>query len=134
MVDSNVVLDVIVADPIWADWSRLKLSEFSQTSALLIDPVAYAEISVRMGSVADVDHVLSRLGATLAGPGREALFAAGKAYAAYRDRKGVKTGVLPDFLIGANAQERGAALLTRDAGRYRSYFPRLALIAPDTHP
>jgi predicted nucleic acid-binding protein len=60
----------------------------------------------------------------------EAAFLAGKCFALYRRRGGDRRSPLPDFFIGAHAAVDGMTLLTRDAGRYRAYFPKLSLITP----
>ena len=61
----------------------------------------------------------------------EAAFLAGKAFLAYRRRGGFRTSPLPDFFIGAHAAVSGYELLTPDGARYRTYFPKLAVIAPN---
>jgi predicted nucleic acid-binding protein len=62
---------------------------------------------------------------------RDALFLVGKVFVQCRKSGGARTGVLPDFFIGAHAAVSGLPLLTRDGGRYRTYFPSMALIAPE---
>lgn len=131
LVDTNVLLDVIEGDPVWQGWSvqaidRLKLSE-----RLIVNPVVYAELSVDFPQMAEVDAALAAMDITLAEIPRAALFMAGKAFRQYRARGGGRSGVLPDFFIGAHAAILGVPLLTRDAGRYRTYFPTLELIAPE---
>lgn len=61
----------------------------------------------------------------------EAAFLAGKAFVAYRRRGGTRRSPLPDFYIGAHAQVKGLTLLTRDATRYRRYFQKLKIVAPN---
>ncbi|WOG26349.1 hypothetical protein [Endozoicomonas sp. 8E] len=76
---------------------------------------------------------------------REALFLAGKIYLQYRKNKGKKTSPkktspkkispkktspkktspLPDFFIGAHALISNFQLITRDNGKFSSYFPSL---------
>jgi predicted nucleic acid-binding protein len=60
----------------------------------------------------------------------DAAFMAGQAFRVYRQSKGSKTSPMPDFYIGAHALVSNLQLLTRDAARYRSYFPRLAMVSP----
>jgi predicted nucleic acid-binding protein len=62
----------------------------------------------------------------------EAAFLAGKAFQTYRKQGGSRRSPLPDFFIGAHAAIAGHRLLTRDIARYRTYFPKLPLIAPST--
>ena len=95
-----------------------------------MNEISYAELSVRFARIEDVDRFLAIGGFTMAATPRAALFLAGKAFQSYRARGGTRTGVLPDFLIGAHAAVKELPLLTRDLGRYRSYFPTVSLIVP----
>lgn len=130
LVDTNVLLDVMTDDPIWADWSVRQLESLSLQGKLIVNPVVYAELSAGFDRIENVDSALVAVGIELVEIPRAALFLAGKAFAKYRERRGTKTGVLPDFFIGAHAVIEGISLLTRDVGRYRSYFPTIMLIAP----
>ncbi len=133
-VDSCVLIDVIEDDPHWADWSQRQLESAAATQQLVINPVIYAEISVRFDRMEDVNRLLDAAQITLTDMTREALFLAGKAYQRYRQRGGTRTGTLPDFFIGAHASVLGAPVITRDASRYAGYFPALRLIAPGAGP
>ena len=130
LVDTNVLIDVATDDPVWAPWSLAQLEAASLSGPLLINDVVYAELSVRYPHIEPLDHFVSEAQLDLVAIPRAALFLAGKVFADYRRAGGTRTGVLPDFFIGAHAAVAGLPLLTRDAGRYRTYFPRLALIAP----
>ncbi len=131
LVDTNVLLDVATNDPIWAEWSLAQLDRAAAHGRLAINPVIYAELSIGYVRIEELEAVLSLTGIELDAVPREALFLAGKAFQQYRRRGGGKTGVLPDFFIGAHAAVGGMSLLTRDARRYLSYFPGLKLICPD---
>ena len=130
LVDTNVLLDIVTDDPQWADWSLNNLNAAVHGDTVVINAVIYAELSVAFARVEAMDAVLQRIPARLLDIPRAALFLAGRAYVKYRERGGGKTGVLPDFFIGAHAAVSGYALLTRDRGRYQSYFPTVELIAP----
>lgn len=130
LVDTNVLLDLVTDDPIWADWSQRQLEKLALQYRLTVNPVVYAELSIGFQRIAEVEAVLDRIRVEVEEAPRPALFLAGKAFRAYRARGGKKTGVLPDFFIGAHAVVAGIPLLTRDAGRYRTYFPPIALITP----
>lgn len=130
LVDTNVLLDVLQDDPQWADWSIGQLRSQSQVHRLAINDVIYAELSLSFGSVQALDAVVVRLRLDVAPIPRPALFLAGKAYLQYRRRGGTKTQLLPDFFIGAQAAVNAWPLLTREATRYRSYFPTVTLITP----
>lgn len=133
LVDSNVLLDMFQGGPA-SSWSRSSLVREGSVGALVVNPVIWSEISVRFPMEADLAESLAGLAVHKAQISFEAAFAAGKAYLAYRQNGGSRERTLPDFLIGAHAQVAGHRLLTRDASRYRSYFPDLEIIAPDTHP
>jgi predicted nucleic acid-binding protein len=130
-VDTNVLLDVATDDPAWADWSQQQLDASALRDRLAINPVVYAELSSRYTRTEDVDAMLAVAGITVADMPRSALFLAGQAFKTYRRRGGQRAGVLPDFFIGAHAAVLAAPLITRDIGRYRTYFPTVELIAPE---
>jgi len=128
LVDSNVLLDVITNDQVWASWSESALRRAAEHSTLAINPIIFAEVSMKFARVEDAD-------AALADFAREPLpyeagFLTGKAFLAYRKRGGSKPAPMPDFYVGAHAVIGSMTLLTRDAARYRTYFPALNIIAP----
>lgn len=131
LVDTNVLIDIASRDPVWFNWSREQLNAAATVDELAINDVVYAELSIRYESVAELETMLSEIAVTVALIPRPALFSAGKAFQRYRAAGGARTGVLPDFFLGAHAAVIGAPLLTRDPRRYRTYFPGLALIAPN---
>ncbi|MCK1642542.1 MULTISPECIES: type II toxin-antitoxin system VapC family toxin [unclassified Bradyrhizobium] len=131
LVDSNVLLDVITDGEVWADWAQEQLEQAASSGPLVINDVIYSEISTRYATVEGVDAMLRNLDIDLATIPRAALFLAGKAYLRYRSAGGLRTGVLADFFIGAHAAVEQLPLLTRDAKRYRTYFPTLELITPE---
>ena len=130
LVDTNVLVDVLQDDPQWADWSIGQLRAQAQIHELVINPVVYAELSLSFATLEALDAVVAKMELTLHEIPRPALFLAGKAFAQYRRRGGGKAQVLPDFFIGAHAAVQGWSLLTRDAGRFRTYFPSLRVLAP----
>ena len=131
LVDSNVLLDIFTRTPNWWEWSLVQLEEAALHGPLLINDVIYAETSLRFHSIDDFDAALAPTGITVAPMPRKALFLAGKVFARYRAAGGTRTGVLPDFFIGAHAELEKLPLLTRDARRYRHYFPTAMLIVPE---
>jgi predicted nucleic acid-binding protein len=130
LVDTNVLLDVYKADPLWMPWSVQQLHAGRSGEGLATNMVVYAELAGHPGDPAQIDTFLTALGIVTMDLSRPAARIAGLAFRTYRQRGGTKTGVLPDFFIGAHAQAEGHRLLTRDGGRYRTYFPELALICP----
>ncbi len=131
LVDTNVILDVAEDDGRWGDWSQRQLEAASRRYALLINPVIYAELSIAYLRIEELERMLAHAGIRVEPIPREALFLAGKAFLQYRRKGGAKTGVLPDFFVGAHAAVAGIPLLTRDTRRYRTYFPKLVLITPE---
>ncbi|URM28056.1 type II toxin-antitoxin system VapC family toxin [Pseudomonas frederiksbergensis] len=130
LVDTNVLIDVLEDDPVWADWSIQQLRAQSQIHELAINPIIYAELSQTFSSFEALDDVVTQLGLAMQEVPRPALFLAGKAFVRYRKVGGGKNNVLADFFIGAHAAVKKLPLLTRDAKRYRSYFPSVELIVP----
>ncbi|MGQ0686807.1 type II toxin-antitoxin system VapC family toxin [Bradyrhizobium sp.] len=130
LVDSNVLLDVVTDGEAWADWSQDQLERAALSGPLVINDVVYAEVSARYTAIEAVDSMLDELNIEVAPIPRAALFLAGKAFVQYRASGGARTGVLADFFIGAHAVVERLPLLTRDARRYRSYFPTIKLITP----
>ena len=130
LVDTNVLLDLVTADPVWANWSIAALDAADTAGPVWINDVVYAELSVRFAEIETLDTMLDEARVDLAPIPRPALFLAGKAFLRYRAAGGGRTGVLPDFFIGAHAAVANWNLLTRDAALYRTYFPTVRLIAP----
>jgi predicted nucleic acid-binding protein len=129
LVDANVLLDILIPDPEWGDWSSAALADAAESSLLAINPIVFAEVSVGFDRIEDLEAALPEELQREALPW-DAAFLAGKAFVSYRRRGGARHAPLPDFYIGAHAAVRGYTLLTRDARRYRTYFPKLAVIAP----
>ena len=130
LVDSNVLLDVATNDANWADWSAHALAECADRTALIINPIVYAEVSIGFSSIEALDAALPSASYEREALPWEAGFLAGKCYLAYRRRGGQRVTPLPDFYIGAHAAIAGLALLTRDVARYRTYFPKLEVLGP----
>ncbi len=131
LVDSNVLLDVMTEDGRWFQWSSDALERCAEENVLCINPVIYAEASIRFERIEELEAALpGDLVERLPIP-CEAAFLAGKCFLDYRRRGGKRQSTLPGFFIGAHAAVEGMTLLTRDVGRYRSYFPKLRLICPE---
>jgi predicted nucleic acid-binding protein len=131
LVDTNILLDILTNDQKWAEWSIVNLRRRLAEGPLLINEVIYAEMAGYVGSEAELDASVQGLNVNLDRTPKSALFFAGQVFRRYRQSGGIRTGVLPDFFIGAHAQVTGLPILTRDIGRYRTYFPEVELIAPD---
>lgn len=136
LLDSNVVIDLISKDPSWRIWSSNAVADAGARDDLVISPIVLAEVAPRYCSLSDFMGFISVFGATVADLTNDAAFAAGKAFGLYRERRrkvgGVTRSVLPDFLIGGQALTLSGTVLTRDARFYRTYFPTVPLITPET--
>lgn len=130
LVDSNVLLDILTEDAVWLDWSFESLAAAAETGPLFINPIVYAEVSVRFSRIEDLDDALSPEDFRRTPLPWAAAFLAGKAFIAYRRNRGAVSTPLPDFFIGAHAAVEGLELLTRDPARYRTYFPKVRLRTP----
>lgn len=130
LIDTNVLLDVLTDDPRWLAWSLHQLGAAALAGPLLINDIVYAELSVGFSTLERTDAAVAQAGVELVPIPRAALFLAGKVFRSYRSAGGSRSGVLPDFFIGAHASVLGIPLLTRDPRRYRTYFPRLQLVTP----
>jgi predicted nucleic acid-binding protein len=133
LVDSNVLLDVATNDADWGHWSARALVEVAEHTTLIINPIIYAEVSIGYTTIEALDVVLPAALYQREPLPWEAGFLAGKSFLLYRRRGGSRIAPLPDFYIGAHAAIGGLALLTRDAARYRSYFPKVEILAPTKH-
>lgn len=132
LIDTNVLLDLMTDDPTWGEWSIAQLEAASLRGPLLINDVIYAELSVRYDRIETLNSFIDYAGLEITPIPRAALFLAGKVFMSYRKAGGSRAGVLPDFFIGAHAAVNEWPLLTRDVGRYRTYFPSLTLITSNS--
>jgi predicted nucleic acid-binding protein len=129
LFDTNVLLDLATADPLWLPWSKEQLRVAGAQGPVFINPIIYAELAPAFASASDLDHwldpaVFQRLPLPYA-----AGWLASQAWLAYRKSGGTKASPLPDFYIGAHAEVENRTI-TRDVARYRRYFPNIALISP----
>ena len=130
LVDSDVLLDVLTEDPTWFDWSSAAIESHAEHSMLVIEPFIYEEVSIRFERIEEPEEALPATMFRRDALPWEAAFLAGKCFLQYRRRGGAKHSPLPDFYIGAHAAVAGMTLLSRDEGRYRTYFPSLDILTP----
>ncbi|HIE55449.1 MAG TPA: PIN domain-containing protein [Chromatiaceae bacterium] len=130
LVDSNVILDIFLDDPVWGDWSETALNQYGATHRLFINPIIYTELSIGFQRIEELEEAMGRAGFQILEIPKEALFLTGKVFLQYRRNKGTKSSPPPDFFIGAHAAVMNVALITRDVARYRTYFPTVTLISP----
>ena len=130
MVDSCVLLDIFTEDPRWLAWSGGALADAADRGEIILNPVIYAEVSIGFERIEELESLLPPDVFACQPIPREAAFLAGKCFLKYRRRGGTRTAPLPDFFIGAHALVSGLPLITRDAKRFKDFFPTLNLIAP----
>lgn len=130
LIDSNVILDILTDDPTWAEWSIDALARVAESGPVYINPVIYAEVSIRFTSVEDLDEALPPIDFQRRPLPWASAFLAGKAFLRYRRNGGTRPSTLPDFFIGAHAAVADLTLVTRDVGRYQTYFPTVELVTP----
>ena len=134
LVDANILIDIFADDPAWKGWSASQLIAARTAGALVINPIIYAEVSAAFPTQRKLDEALGVERYRREGLPWEAAFNAGRAFLAYRRAGGNKRSPLPDFYIGAHAEVKGYTLLTRDFTRYRSAFPAIRIVSPETRP
>ncbi len=132
LVDSNVLLDIFTEDASWLEWSTEALAAAAEAGPLYINPIVYAEVSVRFSRIEDLEEALPPAEFRRSAIPWVAAFLAGKAFVSYRRNRGAASAPLPDFFIGAHAAVDDLDLLTRDTRRYRTYFPTVQLLAPES--
>jgi predicted nucleic acid-binding protein len=130
-VDTNILIDIATGNPAWADWSRRAIVSAHARGPLLINAIVYSEFAIGFEAQSDCDAEIEKFNLTLVEIPESAAFRAAQAFRSYRRAGGGRNAALPDFFIGAHASVTAAALLTRDARRYRAYFPELTLVAPE---
>jgi predicted nucleic acid-binding protein len=130
LVDTNVLLDVLEDDAEWATWSQDQLDAAGAIDTLAINQIIYSELSMAFARIEEIEAVIEEGTLQVEPIPREALFLAGKVFLKYRQARGIKNNVLPDFFIGAHAAVMQWPILTRDVSRYRTYFPTVRLMAP----
>jgi predicted nucleic acid-binding protein len=130
LVDANVLLDILTDDPKWRLWSEEKLLNVVEADQAAVNPIIYAELGAAYRTVAELERALSGWPVQRLPLPYEAAFPAAQAFLRYRRKGGQRRSPLPDFYIGAHAAVEGLTLLTRDAPRYRTYFPKVKIISP----
>ncbi|MFM8454247.1 MAG: type II toxin-antitoxin system VapC family toxin [Gammaproteobacteria bacterium] len=130
LLDSNVILDLFTEDPVWFNWSAQTVAQYAENHILIINPIIYAEISIRFSSIEELEDLLLDTYFEKINLPWEACFLAGKCFLQYKKSNGKKTNTLPDFFIGAHAAVSKFPLITRDINRYKTYFPSVELIHP----
>jgi predicted nucleic acid-binding protein len=131
-LDSCILPDLFTDDPNWANWSEKTLDRYSQTNTLYINSIIYTEVSIGFNKIEELEEAITQIGIKVLEIPRKALFLTGKAFLKYRKNKGTKKSPLPDFFIGAHATVSSFDLITRDVKKFRTYFPKVKLIHPNS--
>ena len=130
LVDSSVLLDVLTVDPDWGERSAAALAAAGSSAWLVVNPIIYAEVSIRFDSIEALEEALPSAVFRREPLPYEVAFLAGNAFLRYRRAGGERPTPLPDFLIGAHEAVAGHRLLTRDPRRVRRHFPTVELMLP----
>ena len=133
LIDTNIFIDVFGPETPFKAWSSRAILSLRSEAQFVMTPVVWSELAGLLPSEDELALALSRLNLQREALPFSAAYRAGLAHQRYRRAGGQRERTLPDFLIGAHAEARGHRLLTRDAARYRSYFPSLDIISPETH-
>ena len=130
LVDANVLIDFL--DPSAADHAACAriVGDLVDAGAAAINPIIYAEVLAGLDSEAAFSAVFAEGDLSRLDLPWEAAWPAAQAHVRYRRAKGTKTSPMPDFYIGAHAQVAGLMIVTRDATRYRTYFPSVGVLTP----
>lgn len=134
ILDSNVLFDMVLRDSTWYEWSIQNFKHSRSEGQIVVNAIIFAEVGGHFLSFEETMDVVKKIGIELEDLPWRAAHSAGRAHRVYRKVGGTRERLLPDFLIGAHAEANGYRILTRDASRYRTYFPHVELITPDTHP
>jgi predicted nucleic acid-binding protein len=129
-VDTSVLLDLFLPDPKFVDRSAAALQRANAEGALVICEIVYAELASQFPRKDILDRTLEKLEIRFEALTGDICFVAGRAFRAYLEKGGTRARILPDFLIGAHAEQSAGRLLTRDRGFYRASFQKLVLFDP----
>jgi predicted nucleic acid-binding protein len=129
LVDANVLLDILTDDPKWSSWSEEKLLAVIEDDQAAVHPIIFAELGAAYRTATELEAALTGWPIQRLPLPYKAAFPAAQAFLRYRRRGEQRRSPLPDFYIGAHAAVMGFTLLTRDALRYRTYFPKVRLIS-----
>ena len=130
LLDTNILIDVVDSNSKWHEASMLLIKEFGDDARCIINAVVFAEFSAPFADYAFCQTIIKNIALTYEAIPEEAAFLTGKAFRQYKKSGGKKSAPLPDFFIGAHALVSGYTLVTRDKGRYKTYFPKLDLLTP----
>lgn len=134
LIDTNVLIDVWGPAGPMKEWSASAIAFCRRDGALVVNSIIWSELAPLIATEAALRKAVDMLEMDRELVPWDAAFLAGVTHSRYRRAGGIRERTLPDFFIGAHATVAGHRLLTRDAARYRSYFPDLEIISPDMHP
>ncbi|RWQ66067.1 type II toxin-antitoxin system VapC family toxin [Mesorhizobium sp.] len=134
LIDTNVLIDVWGPAGRATKWSASAITACRRDGALVINTIVWSELAPLIATEAALRKAVETLKMDRELLPWEAAFLAGITHSRYRRAGGLRERTLPDFFIGAHAVVAGHRLLTRDAARYRSYFPDLDIMSPETYP
>ena len=130
-VDTSILLDVFIPDPLFGVSSRRLIEDCFSQGPLIISPEVYAELLPHFRDTSPLDEALLSLGIQVVPTDLRVAEQAGHAWLGYRQAGGSRSRILTDFMIAAHALVHADCLATRDQGFYRRHFPALRVRAPD---
>ena len=129
-IDSNVLIDVLGADPTFGPRSKAALSRCRADGALIVCEIVWSEVIAAFPDPAATESALARFSIDYSDTSAAAATAAGTAWRAYRQAGGPRERLVPDFLVAAHAAHHADRLLTRDRGFHRKAFADLDILDP----
>lgn len=129
-VDSNVLIDILGADPTFGPRSFGAARRCAHEGVLIACAAVWAEVLAAFPDPIETEAALRRIPVEFSALGRAGATRAGVAWRAYRARGGPRERIVADFLVGAHALEEADRLLTRDRGFQRTAFANLEILDP----
>jgi len=127
VIDTNILLDIFLPDPVYGESSLKLLEDMYQQGSLVICDIVYSELAPQFDEKKVLDESLEKIGINIISSNTDTLYQAGQLWLQYRKQQKIRDRIMPDFIIGAFAMKQGDRLITRDRGFYRDYFQGLAI-------
>lgn len=127
VIDTNILLDIFLPDPVYGESSLKLLEKMYQQGSLVICDIVYSELAPQFAEKDVLDESLEKIGISVISSNTDTLYQAGQLWLQYRKKQKSRDRIIPDFIIGAFTMVQGDRLITRDRGFYRDYFKGLKI-------